>query len=81
MKDQHEKNVTKHPGGSSGPGERQARDASFVIVLWLERREVEAEPEWRWRVTHVQSGQQAYFTKLADVLAYVGTRAEVSPPV
>ncbi len=28
---------------------------SFVITLWLEPS---AEPEWRWRVTCVQTGEQ-----------------------
>lgn len=50
---------------------------SFVMTLWLEPS---AEPEWRWRVTHVQSGHQRYFRRLEDVLAYVSAEAGVAPP-
>ncbi|MBI2862460.1 MAG: hypothetical protein HYX89_06550 [Chloroflexi bacterium] len=53
---------------------------SFVIVLWLEDGEIQGEPEWRWRVTHVQTEEQAYFRRLADVLTYVSAKAGVSPP-
>ncbi len=53
---------------------------SFVMTLWLEPRAVEAEPEWRWRVTHVQTGEQVYFRRVADVLAYISTKAGVSSP-
>ncbi len=80
MKDSHEKKVTKHQDSGLGPGGKATKSVSFVIVLWLEPREVQAEPEWRWRVNHVQSGDQALFKRLDDVLAYVATKAEVSPP-
>ncbi len=54
--------------------------ASFVIVLWLEPQETGGDPEWRWRVTCVQTGERAYFHRLADVFAYVSRRAGVPPP-
>jgi hypothetical protein len=56
------------------------RGVSFVMTVWLEPQAVDAKPEWRWRVTHVQTGEQAYFRQLPDVLEYVSTRAGVSPP-
>ena len=52
---------------------------SFVITLWLEPTEGD-QPEWRWRVTEMETGAQRYFRKLADMLAYVSERAGVSPP-
>ncbi len=54
--------------------------ASFVLTLWLEPREVEAVPEWRWRVVHVQTGQQEYFQRLTDVLAFITSRSGLPPP-
>ncbi len=53
---------------------------SFVITLWSELREVEAEPEWRWRVTHVQTGEQAYFRWLSDVLAFITAESGLPAP-
>lgn len=54
--------------------------ASFVIVLWLEPQQASAHPEWRWRVTCVQTGERAYFHRFADVFAYVSDKAGVPPP-
>ena len=54
---------------------------SFVITLWLEPTEADDQPEWRWRVTDVETGAQRYFRKLPDLLAYVSERSGVSPPV
>ena len=69
---------------SQGERERIARatppGVSFVMTVWLEPQRVEAKPEWRWRVTHTQSGEQAYFRNLADVLDYVSTKSGVPPP-
>ena len=49
---------------SSAHGHRvaavRARDQlSFVMALWLERREPGMQEEWRWRVTRVETGDQA----------------------
>lgn len=54
--------------------------ASFVMLLWLEPRDRTAEPEWRWRVKRVQTGEQAHFRRLADVLAYVARQAGAPAP-
>jgi hypothetical protein len=53
---------------------------SFVMTLWLEPREMPAEPEWRWRVTEVATGEQRYFRRLSDLLAHVSEKTGVSPP-
>ncbi len=38
----------------------RARDQlSFVMALWLEKREPGMQEEWRWRVTPVETGDQA----------------------
>ncbi len=50
---------------------------SFVITLWLEPS---AEPEWRGRVTCVQTGEQRLFHHLQDFLTYVSTEADVPAP-
>ncbi len=53
---------------------------TFVIVLALEAHGVAVEPEWRWRVRSVQTGEEARFRKVADVLAYVAVQAGVPAP-
>lgn len=53
---------------------------SFVIRLWLEPREMAGEAPWRWHVQHVQSGEEANLTRLADVLSYIETKAGHAPP-
>ncbi|MFN3974468.1 MAG: hypothetical protein ACK4K2_04210 [Dehalococcoidia bacterium] len=59
---------------------RKSGGISFVIVLWLEPQQSTDAPQWRWRVTDVQSGNKAYFCRIADLLAYVSERAGVTPP-
>ena len=56
------------------------RGVSFVMTLWLEGREVEGPPEWRWRVRHVQSGEERCFSRLTEVLAYIEEKARIAPP-
>lgn len=67
-----------------GRGEQTFRwsssGASFLMTLWLEPQPGAAQPEWRWRVRHVQTGEEAYFRRLRDVLVYVGTRSGVASP-
>ncbi len=50
------------------------------MTLWLEPQQVEAEPEWRWRVSHVQTGEQAYFRRLTDVLAFITSQSGIPAP-
>lgn len=64
---------------SSGPGESK-RHVSFIIALWLEPREQQGEPNWRWRVTEVNTGEKVYFHRIDDLLAYVSEKSGVSPP-
>ncbi len=65
--------VRKKLGGP--PARRET--ISFVITLWLEPS---AEPEWRWRVTCVQTGEQRLFHHLQDFLTFVSTEADVPAP-
>lgn len=58
--------------GSSG--------ASFVMTVWLEPREGDGDPEWRWRVSHAQTGEEAHFRRLADVLTFIATQSGRTPP-
>ncbi|MDO8751593.1 MAG: hypothetical protein Q7K03_10710 [Dehalococcoidia bacterium] len=58
----------------------RSRVPSFVMTLWLEPRETPADPEWRWRVVEVPTGEQRYFRRLDDLLAYVSEKAGVPPP-
>lgn len=55
-------------------------ETSFVIRLWLEARDLPADPVWRFEVRHVQTGQQIHCRALADVLAFVERRAGVPRP-
>lgn len=54
-------------------------NASFVLRLWLEPSS-EHNPDWRWKVHHVQSGEERYFRNLANVLEFVSDCANVVPP-
>ena len=58
---------------------RQADGASFVLRLWLESTGGRSG-EWRWKVHHVQTGDERYFRDLMDVLDFIGERSEVGPP-
>ncbi len=66
------------------PEERDAaprgRMPTFVIVLWLESASPPDRPEWRWRVTRVDTNERHYFNRLADLLAYVSTETGVEAP-
>lgn len=57
----------------------QSETVSFVMRLWLEGGRQESG-QWRWHVHHVQSGEERYFRKLADVLAFVAEKAGVAGP-
>ena len=47
---------------------------AFVVKLWLERREIEgAEPEWRGRIDHVQSGKRLYFRDIVSISQFIQT--------
>lgn len=70
----------KSPGAQGGTGEAGRRSTSFVMTLWLEPTDRPDQPEWRWRVTEIQTGEQRYFRRLTDLLTYVSERAGVSPP-
>jgi len=52
---------------------------SFVITAWLEPRRGEGQGEWRYHVRHIQSGREARFTRLGDLLAFLGQEAGVEP--
>ncbi len=44
---------------------------SFVMTVWLEPQDVEAAPEWRWRVLRIGTNDVAYFRRVADVLTFI----------
>lgn len=46
-------------------------EVSFVIRLWLEKRDGAGPPEWRCQVRHVQTGEQIHCRHLADALDFV----------
>lgn len=83
MKDRH---ATRKPDQESslvtGRGESFARDSpvAFIIVLTLESRGQSSDLEWRWRVRSVQTNEERQFREVADVLAFVATRANASIP-
>jgi hypothetical protein len=47
--------------------------------LWLESREPQPT-EWRWHVTHIQSGSEKYFRSLDDVMEFVAACAGAPAP-
>ena len=68
----------KPAGGGTAPmslGHTPA-EISFIIRLWLEARDVPAEPTWRFEVRHVQTGQQVHCRSLVDLLAFIERQAE-----
>lgn len=54
--------------------------ASFVVRAWLEPRERGA-PQWRFHVSHVQTGEEDYTSELEEVIAFLARRTGVSPAV
>ncbi len=71
----------KHIAGSGNVGPLEGNEGvSFVLALWAESREAGAGQEWRWRVVHVQSGEQAYFNHLSEVLAFVASESGIPAP-
>ncbi|MBI2848605.1 MAG: hypothetical protein HYX88_00530 [Chloroflexi bacterium] len=68
-----------YPSNTAASG-RKKEGTSFAILLWQEARDMPGEPVWRWRVTRVQTGETAYFQRLADVLDYVSLAAGTLPP-
>ena len=61
------------------PKTRPTQSVSFVLRLWLEPFG-NGSPEWRWKVHHVQSGEERYFRSLNDVQEFVAECARVAPP-
>jgi len=78
-----ESRVAQH----DAPAERsphQDTSHSFVLTLWREPRQGaagQADPEWRWRVRCVQTGTEAYFRRVGDLLAYVAEQSGLPPPI
>lgn len=73
------KEAQSDPSAESAQGSRSS-GASFVMTVWLEPREGEGDPEWRWRVSHAQTREEAHFRRLADVLAFIATQSGQAPP-
>lgn len=83
MKDRPAKRNPDHEVSlATGRGKLFARGSpmAFIIVLTLESRGQSTELEWRWRVRSVQTGEERQFREVADVLAFVATRANASIP-
>jgi hypothetical protein len=46
--------------------------ASYIVRVWLERREVEGAPvEWRGSIEHVASGKTKYLTDLDEIAQFI----------
>ena len=60
-----------------GPG---VSECLLFLTVWLESQEVEADPVWSWRVTHVQTGKLAYTRRLDDVLAFINSQSGLAAP-
>ena len=64
-------------GKDAGP---RGFGVSFVLTVWLESQDIEADPVWSWRVTHVQTGKLAYTRQLDDVLAFINSQSGLPAP-
>ncbi|MBI2965197.1 MAG: hypothetical protein HYY34_03210 [Chloroflexi bacterium] len=71
-----EQGKVDHQGWDPSDGVR----VSFVMTLWLEPQGGKGQPEWRWRVCHVQTGDQAYFRRLTDVMAFISSQSRFPAP-
>ena len=80
MKDKGVKNVTRGGTGRRRMTDQKTRPVSFLITVWLEPQQVEAEPEWRWRVRPSQADQVTYFRRVADVLAFIASESGSTGP-
>lgn len=85
MKGEREKSVTKpehylegNRESDEAPG--QGKAMVFVIVLTFEPGSPGSEPEWRWRVRSVETGEERHFRRSTEVLAYVAAMADVAAP-
>jgi environmental stress-induced protein Ves len=50
------------------------------MTVWLEPSDGDSDPQWRWRVSHAQTGEEAHFTRLADVLSFISAQSGSRPP-
>ena len=50
---------------------------SFVARIWLEHRS-NGSSDWRGHIQHVQSGEERYFRKLAEIRVFIEQLTEVS---
>lgn len=53
---------------------------SFVMKLWLEQGNQEGPPDWRWRVRHIQSGDESYFRNMSAMLKFIEEKSRLMPP-
>lgn len=44
---------------------------SFIIKIWLEESAGEEGAKWRGKITHVPSGEKAYFLKLSEICLFI----------
>ena len=58
---------------------KRTGNVSFVLRLWLETTG-ERPADWRWKVQHVQSGEERYCRSLEGVLEFIEGCAKVAPP-
>ncbi len=80
MKDQNVKKVTGDESGGRKALGGGTEPVSFVMTVWLEPREPEAEPEWRWRVRRIQADKDVYFRRVADVVSFISSESGLPGP-
>ncbi len=81
MRESNAKNGQGDDCAHDEAGPAKGARASFVMTVWVEPHEgTEEDLEWRWRVRHVQTGQESYFRRYADVLRFIGQQSDLSPP-
>jgi hypothetical protein len=57
------------------------RSQTFVVKIWMERRDVVGAPEtWRGSVHDVRGGTLVYFATLAELLDFMRQRTRMAVP-
>lgn len=80
MKESRARNESQSDPGTEGAPGSGSSGASFVMTVWLEPGKGDGDPEWRWRVSHAQTGEEAHFRRLTDVLTFITTQSGRPPP-
>lgn len=81
MKDERGISGDKPEMGEAAWGQTTGHTATLVIVLTLEEGSAAGESQWQWRVRSVETGAEAHFRRVADMLAFVAAVSGQAAPL